>query len=312
MRRAEHTGLTEWLWSCFPWRRAVPAAGVVLTTALVALSAPSGALAQTDTQAPKCAEGYYRGPEPGKLRYTKDDYLWVVTPAFAQRFCMPQKFVDKDLKGAEAVAFKIGTDGEVNCGFGGNAEHCMAPRSLRFEIFLDAGLKLPIENDLPFFSAQWPLSAGLVNPTPEVRKALSAKGNWRAGRKPRFAQSAFGLLGIKGDKVVWPIVTLHEQFFFQEILPGLDLVLVEGSTGHFNNPRARAGGTRDFVISLDKKDEKRPIKELRVPTGFAHIIYLPRWFSDAVDRADMTQGTNWAEEVQRMQRERGQTEGAKR
>ena len=27
--------------------------------------------------------GYYSGPRPGKNRYTKDEYLWVVTPEFA-------------------------------------------------------------------------------------------------------------------------------------------------------------------------------------------------------------------------------------
>jgi hypothetical protein len=282
----------------------------VLLVGLVTVAPPTaiaqGAPAQT------CPEGYYRGPESGKARYTKDEYLWVVTPAFAQRFCMPQKFVDKDLKGAEAVAFKIGTDGEINCGFGGNAEHCMAPRSLRFDIFLEAGLKLPIKNDVPFYSGSTPLSAVLIEPSQETLTRLVSKGNWRPGRRPRFDTTTFGLLGIKGDRVVWPIVTLYEQTFIQGVLPGLDLVVVEGSTGHFNNKTARAEGIRDFVISVDKKGEKRNANGLSVSKDFAHSISLPRWFSDAVDRADMTQGTSWGEEVQRIQRERGPTEGAKR
>jgi hypothetical protein len=311
MKSAEHTGAARWLQAGEVHAHLMRLALTTLTAALALLTLPD-AWAQTATQARKCAEGYYRGPEPGKVRYTRDEYLWVVTPAFAQRFCMPQKFVDKDLKGAEAVAFKIGTDGEVNCGFGGNAEHCMAPRSLRFDIFLDASLKLPIKNDVPFYSGSTPLSAILIEPSQETLARLVSKGNWRPGRRPRFDTTTFGLLGIKGDRVVWPIVTLYEQTFLQGVLPGLDLVVVEGSTGHFNNPRARAEGTRDFVIAVRKPHNERTDNQVRVPQDFAHIISLPRWFSDVVDRADTTQGTNWGEEVQQMQRERGRTEGAKR
>jgi hypothetical protein len=288
-------------------RLACRAVGILLVglTVVASLSAAAqGAAAQT------CPEGHYRGPQPGKVRYTKDDYLWVVTPRFAQRFCMPEKFVDQDLKGAEAVAFKIGTDGEVNCGFGGNAEHCMAPRSLRFEIFLDSDLKLPVLNEV-LYSNHYDTNAGTLIGRPHVAPGDPSR-RLPIGRLSHFDPSAFGLLGIKGDRVVWPIVTLYEKFFYANRLPGLDLVVLEGSTGHFNNPRARAEGTRDFVIDVRKPNDVRKPEDKRVPKDFAHIIYLPRWFSDAIDRADTTQGTNWGEEVQQMQRERDQTEGAKR
>ena len=38
-----------------------------------------------------CPLGYYSGPRPGKNRYTKDEYLWVVTPEFAAAYCMPSE-----------------------------------------------------------------------------------------------------------------------------------------------------------------------------------------------------------------------------
>lgn len=66
--------------------------------------------------------GYYGGPRPGKSRYTKDDYLWMVTPEFGAAYCMPTEFVDATLKGAEAVAYKLVYEGLENCGFGGNRE----------------------------------------------------------------------------------------------------------------------------------------------------------------------------------------------
>jgi hypothetical protein len=48
-----------------------------------------------------CPDGYYSGPRPGRLNYDNDKYLWVVTPEFAKRFCMPEHLADPELKGAD-------------------------------------------------------------------------------------------------------------------------------------------------------------------------------------------------------------------
>lgn len=59
-----------------------------------------------------CPNGYYSGPRPGKARYTNDNFIWAVTPEFAGKFCMPPEFVSSELKGAEAVAFRIVEDSD--------------------------------------------------------------------------------------------------------------------------------------------------------------------------------------------------------
>jgi hypothetical protein len=37
-------------------------------------------------------------------------YVWVYTSAFAKRFGMPQEWVDDELKGAEALAYRLDLD----------------------------------------------------------------------------------------------------------------------------------------------------------------------------------------------------------
>jgi hypothetical protein len=39
--------------------------------------------------------------------YTKDTHVWVYTSKFAKRFGMPQEWVDDELKGAEALAYRV-------------------------------------------------------------------------------------------------------------------------------------------------------------------------------------------------------------
>ncbi|MCL5060971.1 MAG: hypothetical protein M1449_11140 [Candidatus Thermoplasmatota archaeon] len=45
--------------------------------------------------------------KPGAGTYTVDPWVWAYTPEFADKFRMPKKWVDKDLKGLLGVSFVI-------------------------------------------------------------------------------------------------------------------------------------------------------------------------------------------------------------
>lgn len=60
---------------------------------------------EIDAKYRTCPSGYYSGPQPGKARYAHNPFMWVVTPEFAKRLCLPDAFISTELKGAEAVAF---------------------------------------------------------------------------------------------------------------------------------------------------------------------------------------------------------------
>ena len=251
----------------------------------------------------KCPDGYYTGPAPGRTHYTKDEYLWVVTPDFARRYCMPKDFVDPTLKGAEAVAFRLAPTPFEHCGYGGNKEVCSRGLNLSFEIYYDKRLLLPAVSDTKFsYRALYmlPYSKHLIS----GGNANQSRAWWkewfseRPGAEGKFEHSAFGLNGVEHGRVAWPIVTLGEWLYVEEILPGLNLLVLEGSTGHFTNPRMEKQGIRRFVIVMRKRGDQRKSDDRQL-SEFAHVFELPEWFTDKVRQADKTHGADWETLIRR-------------
>ena len=243
-----------------------------------------------------CPNGYYSGPRPGKARYTKDNFIWTVTPEFARKFCMPPEFVSTELKGAEAVAFRIVEDAdEETCGWGGRGEVCARMKELRFEIYFDAAVVLPKENDLKLsVRARRPSALLITRSKAAIEKDQEA---WRRNPTtdpkiriwPAFGISQFGLDGFKDGKVIWPIAGLREYIWNENIFEGINYLALQGSTGFLANPRMENFGVTRFAIVVrrlgdTKKSHGRAISE------FAHVIELPESFTDQVRAADKARG----------------------
>lgn len=152
--------------------------------------APEKTAQDMEAQYRACPMGYYSGPRPGRSRYTKDEYLWVVTPAFAAEYCMPTEFVDPTLKGAEAIAYRPVQDGAEYCDFGGSKESCDRGTSHGFEIYYKSSLKLPSWSKTKYnYRAFYmlPSSKHLIGPhitrTPAERKVWNAA---RPGAQVKF------------------------------------------------------------------------------------------------------------------------------
>ncbi len=68
--------------------------------------------------------------------FNKDPYIWAYTEAFAKDFHMPDRWIDKGLKGADAVAFR--TDPQFPlCGWGGNPESCQEGKDCLIELYFN-------------------------------------------------------------------------------------------------------------------------------------------------------------------------------
>lgn len=253
------------------------------------LSAISEPNAAPEAQYKSCPEGYYSGPRPGRVRYTKDEYIWVVTPEFAAAYCMPPEFVDKSLKGAEAIAYKPMYEGYENCGFGGQKEVCSRAMSHGFEIYYKSSLKLPSVSDTKYsHSAPRMLSDSLGLFTSHLPKTAKERDAWvaeRPGIQRKFP--GWGLVGVKGSKPLWPIVALYQIQYAEEILPGYNYISLEGSTGHFSNARMQKLGLTEFVIRMRKpNDGMRDDQELDLRTDYGHVIHLPSGLIDKVKQVD--------------------------
>lgn len=74
--------------------------------------------------------------------YVLDPYVWAYTKEFAERFRMPEQWIESDLKGAYAVAWRMTTTGEIMCGFGGKADSCWKPLNCQMDIYYDNRIDL--------------------------------------------------------------------------------------------------------------------------------------------------------------------------
>lgn len=259
--------------------------------------AGQAAMPETELKAryQNCPLGNYAGHRPGKVRYAKDRYLWAVTAAFAKAYCMPPEFVSEELKGAEAVAFKLvpGGFGE-NCGFGGKAEVCSQGVDLRFEIYISRDVKLPVKNEVDFSINPEYDSATLISKSDALKSERRANPrNNIPGRMPRFEPNAFGLAGIQGAKVVWPITTLYLEEYRGRMFDGtIDFIALQGSTGNFKNARMEKLNIREFVILVEQKGHKGRWEETPFEK-FAHVIHLPIAMSDRIQAMDKARGDDW-------------------
>lgn len=84
--------------------------------------------------------------KPGAGTYAADPWVWAYTQEFADKFRMPGKWVDKDLKGILAVAFRMTTIGNMSCGYGGKEDNCWPVLECQLDVYYDNRVKLPWTN----------------------------------------------------------------------------------------------------------------------------------------------------------------------
>ena len=75
--------------------------------------------------------------------YVQDPWVWGYTKEFAERFRMPEKWVEPELKGVLAVAFRMTNVGRMTCGLGGKEDNCWPPLECQLDVYYDNRIKLP-------------------------------------------------------------------------------------------------------------------------------------------------------------------------
>lgn len=286
---------------------------------------------QQEKQWQSCEGGYYTGPREGRRNYSFDKYLWVVTPEFAKRFCMPSSMVSAELKGAEAIAFRMvdGADSD-NCGVDEDGKaHCTENSTARFEIYLPTSLKLPAANpQVRFFeggrtTSSWNIADN--TPLSQAKHVLYPKGQYQIppGQLPRFGNAyahpdpghRFGLIYAHEGQGRWPVSPLWEVGFRGDLFKGMDLLVLENQLGvffGFEMDQYKASKVQQdtkqgqYLIVMDRRDSQQPgskqSSEKEIPSGHAHVIYLPHEFGQQVRQVAMKQGgSSWLEFIKTIQ-----------
>lgn len=247
-----------------------------------------------------CQDGYYTGAREGRKNFSNDKYIWVVTPEFAKRFCMPPEFVDEELKGAEAIAFKMSTrTGLIDrCAIIDGEKKCSGDKELRFDIFLRSDLNLPAANpEVKFFDGSWD-DAGwhIASNEHGTRGQRYRKGEYQLppGKMPHFGNpyvhpdwgNQFMMIDVyqgNGNNV---LIGLQEWRYEAEWAEGIDMLSLQGSeAGYgFRHSKIFLPGTHSAAIVETNRFGETGWKG-KVPDDFAHTIQLPKAFYEKVKAA---------------------------
>lgn len=205
--------------------------------------------------------------------YPEDNHVWVYTPAFAERFGMPEKWASDQLEGAHAIAYSVKEDNTEWCGFGGNAQSCRPVRECVMDIYL------PKSADLPWYqpvSVNHTLtsdqSALLLSPETDIYqrfKLISKTGDYTEGaptargnrenhsRVVTTARQPVSYLGIPFGENKWMsgIVGANE---YDRRLFGMDRIQLSLVCINWDRERV-ASGITDSHILFSRQDVGREI-----------------------------------------------------
>ena len=75
-------------------------------------------------------------------------YTWAYTSSFAKKYAMPEKWIDENLAGIEAVAYKYAAYTTPTCGINKDPKKCSWGMSSAcvFDLFIDKKIKIPWTN----------------------------------------------------------------------------------------------------------------------------------------------------------------------
>lgn len=76
--------------------------------------------------------------------FSKDPWTWGYTKEFAERFRMPEQWIEPEMKGILAIAFRVTDVGQgVTCGLGGREDNCWPSVVCQFDIYYDNSIQMP-------------------------------------------------------------------------------------------------------------------------------------------------------------------------
>ena len=252
-----------------------------------------------------CANGYYSGPRPGKTTFTKDTWVWVVTPEFAKNFCMPPEFISTELKGAEAIAYKYVQDqDEERCNVRGSEMACGKRSDHRFEIYYRNGT-IPKERNVPYSHVANLPSAMLISNTQKemTAKIKSIKSKPRLGAISPFFSQQFGLQSITDGKIAWPLGGLGVEIYYEDLFDGIDFLAFEGGSGFSRLEGWIKSGAKKMVITVRKDsggDYNKP-RTINMPLNdFALVIEIPQSLANKVIATDQSRGIDLKAQAQQL------------
>jgi len=175
--------------------------------------------------------------KPGSGTKDSDPNVYVYTPEFAKRFRMPAKWVSTDLKGADAVAFRV-VPAYSSCGWGGDASACRTDEvRCEMDIYFDHKRNpLPWDQRYPEIWADRYGSSSHFIPAPFREDRLPKRPNdhffarYSPFVDPKTGQGLWWDGGYKNE-IGYGGIFMSLISYDREIFAGVALVVMAGGCG---------------------------------------------------------------------------------
>ncbi|VVH52537.1 hypothetical protein BPUTSESOX_258 [uncultured Gammaproteobacteria bacterium] len=210
--------------------------------------------------------------------YRKDTNVWVYTSAFAKRFGMPQQWIDNDLKGAEALAYRLDLDVYgTKCGYFSDVESCRPSTACVVDMYIDDKANLPWNNKARYASMYGRKSKSLLRSQyPNDKPAYL----YRSTKRGQQYKMGLDVVYVSGSKI--PLNNYHLLEYDRDIYKNLDYISGSMTCGSF-------GKSRDIKIEIDKPALRKDGSIKYHYGSLAHSITVPNSFMERIETYDKAQ-----------------------
>ncbi len=213
--------------------------------------------------------------------YKKDIHVWVYTSAFAKRFGMPKQWIDDELKGAEALAYRLDLDVYgTKCGYFSEVENCRPSTACIVDMYIDDKADLPWNTENRFDSRYGSKSIGVLIP-----QNIKDDPGWRKraikrGQQYKLGLDSTGIVFGKNDK--WRLGAYYILEYDRDIYKNLDYLSGSVICRTF-------GKERGVKINIDKPVFREDGSVNHKGKRLAHQVKIPNSFMQRIEAYDKTQ-----------------------
>jgi hypothetical protein len=282
----------------------------------------------------RCPEGQYGGPHEGARSFYQDPYIWFVSREFAQRFCMPNSYIDDSLKGALALAVRLKNEEFTLCGFVGGPGSCPPKQKLLIDVYIDnRKVALPKADPSVHYYSGVVQNSGWLAANVYDRKKHGGFNEVEGERRAFHpilgsmadAQRIKTYFVFMGARKEWATGSgdFLEIFYRKNWVTGIDLLTLDGYLFGYQETRnpdqqlqtERRGGRGYAHEEFDKSDPikhwaigvingptyfqkyEMDTKKVPYPSGFDHVIVLPQKVAQMIYQFDWKQGEQFFSSV---------------
>lgn len=227
-----------------------------------------------------CPGGQYLGPEAGHSTYVKNHWLWVVSPRFAKRYCFPNSMVVPDLA-VEAISVRMEHNpDDIVCRVTPGQPDCRPTwRQWVLEMRTGPGMfsniQIPTREFFRIAPRRGVLFASSWDELLWRFQKINLKENMNSGNTPAMYRDAVALVAYKEGKVIWPMSSMADTYYFKEGWSKLDVVGMEMNIGAVTNTKVDAMNPDGYAIVIKQPEMLRNSLRGVSMQSFQAVIPLP-------------------------------------